>query len=119
MENSQSAWIRYFSILMGAIALFVGAFSHRLEAQPNPSPSLTRMNQFGCFRGRAEGQFDGDLSLTRREFAAGLSACLQQIERRLTQPTYSSRSEYEAVWQKQQQLQQQLRELNDQLDSVQ
>lgn len=76
-------------------------------------------NQLGCFRGRSEGQFDGDRPLTRDEFAAGLNACLQQIERRLAQPTYTSRSEYEAVLQRQQQLQQQLRELNNQLDSLQ
>lgn len=37
--------------------------------------------RYGCLRGYPNGTFRGDRALTRYEFAAGLNACLQQIER--------------------------------------
>lgn len=40
---------------------------------------LTR--RYGCLRGYPNGTFRGNRALTRYEFAAGLNACLQQIER--------------------------------------
>lgn len=37
--------------------------------------------RYGCLRGYPNGTFRGNRALTRYEFAAGLNACLQQIER--------------------------------------
>jgi hypothetical protein len=39
------------------------------------------VERYGCIAGYPDGTFRGNRSMTRYEFAAGLSACLQQIER--------------------------------------
>ncbi len=39
------------------------------------------VERYGCIAGYPDGTFRGDRALTRYEFAAGLNACLQQIER--------------------------------------
>ncbi len=39
------------------------------------------VERYGCIAGYPDGTFRGNRTLTRYEFAAGLSACLQQIER--------------------------------------
>lgn len=38
------------------------------------------VEQYGCLEGYPDGTFRGDRALTRYEFAAGLNACLEQIE---------------------------------------
>lgn len=40
---------------------------------------------YGCIVGYPDGTYRGDRALTRNEFAAGLNACLTQIERRITE----------------------------------
>ncbi|NET04825.1 MAG: iron uptake porin [Symploca sp. SIO2B6] len=39
------------------------------------------VERYGCIAGYPDGTFKGNRSLTRYEFAAGLNACLEQIER--------------------------------------
>lgn len=39
------------------------------------------VERYGCIAGYPDGTFRGDRALTRYEFAAGLNACLQQLER--------------------------------------
>ena len=39
------------------------------------------VENYGCIQGYPDRTFRGDRVLTRNEFAAGLSACLQQLER--------------------------------------
>jgi len=39
------------------------------------------VERYGCIAGYPDGTFRGDQAMTRYEFAAGLNACLQQIER--------------------------------------
>lgn len=41
------------------------------------------VENYGCIQGYPDRTYRGDRPLTRNEFAAGLSACLQQLERRL------------------------------------
>ncbi|NEP02134.1 MAG: iron uptake porin [Symploca sp. SIO2E9] len=42
---------------------------------------------YGCIAGFPDGTFRGNRSLNRYEFAAGLNACLQQIERLIANPS--------------------------------
>ena len=42
------------------------------------------VERYGCIDGYPDGTYRGNRALTRYEFAAGLNACLQQIERILT-----------------------------------
>jgi hypothetical protein len=41
------------------------------------------VENYGCIVGYPDGTYRGDRALSRNEFAAGLNACLQQLERRL------------------------------------
>ncbi|MEM9543125.1 MAG: iron uptake porin [Cyanobacteria bacterium P01_E01_bin.42] len=45
------------------------------------------IERYGCLAGYPNGTFRGDRAMTRYEFAAGLNACLQQIERILADAT--------------------------------
>lgn len=42
------------------------------------------VERYGCIAGYPDGTFRGNRAMTRYEFAAGLNACLQQIERLIT-----------------------------------
>jgi hypothetical protein len=41
------------------------------------------VEEYGCLVGYPDGNYRGDRALTRYEFAAGMNACLQAVERRL------------------------------------
>lgn len=43
------------------------------------------VERYGCIAGYPDGTYRGNRALTRYEFAAGLNACLQQIERLITE----------------------------------
>jgi hypothetical protein len=42
------------------------------------------VERYGCIAGYPDGTFRGNRAMTRYEFAAGLNACLQQVERLIT-----------------------------------
>ncbi|NER26479.1 MAG: iron uptake porin [Symploca sp. SIO1C4] len=48
------------------------------------------VERYGCIAGYPDGTFRGNRALTRYEFAAGLNACLQQIERLIIASTPDS-----------------------------
>ncbi|AFZ50215.1 putative S-layer protein [Dactylococcopsis salina PCC 8305] len=48
------------------------------------------VERYGCIAGYPDGTFRGNRALTRYEFAAGLNACLQQIERLIAANTGGS-----------------------------
>jgi BMFP domain-containing protein YqiC len=45
------------------------------------------VERYGCIAGYPDGTFRGNRAMTRYEFAAGLNACLQQVERLITSST--------------------------------
>jgi hypothetical protein len=45
------------------------------------------VERYGCIAGYPDGTYRGNRAMTRYEFAAGLNACLQQIERLITTAT--------------------------------
>jgi hypothetical protein len=45
------------------------------------------VERYGCIAGYPDGTFRGNRALSRYEFAAGLNACLQQVERLIAQST--------------------------------
>ncbi len=48
------------------------------------------VENYGCIVGYPDRTYRGDRALTRNEFAAGLNACLQQLERRLLEARTAS-----------------------------
>ncbi|MEA5419302.1 iron uptake porin [Spirulina sp. CCNP1310] len=57
------------------------------------------VRRYDCIRGYPDGTFRGNRDLTRYEFAAGLNACVQQIERIIaeTTATLASRADLEIL----------------------
>jgi flagellin-like hook-associated protein FlgL len=45
------------------------------------------VERYGCIAGYPDGTFRGNRSMSRYEFAAGLNACLQQVERLIASST--------------------------------
>jgi Carbohydrate-selective porin, OprB family/S-layer homology domain len=55
------------------------------------------VERYGCIAGYSDNTFRGDRAVTRWEFAAGLNACLQQIERLLQENIAISRQDAETL----------------------
>lgn len=81
-----------------------------------PSPAVPGNNNTPsrCLAGYPNGTFRGDRPVTRYEFAAGLNACLDRVDRLISPKRSNSatKAEFEALIKRQQELNQQLRELN-------
>jgi hypothetical protein len=93
-----------------AIAQSTNSPSNVVPASPDTDTS--------CLSGYPDGTYRGDQPVTRNEFAAGLNACLEQILRPLNQGGLATRSEFEATLQRQQELNEESRELSDALEPV-
>lgn len=78
--------------------------SNRTQAKP----------QTGCVSGYLDGTYRGDRPVTRYEFAAGLNACLEGVDRLLAKnkDNLATRADFDTLIQRQRELNQQLRELN-------
>ncbi|HCF30119.1 MAG TPA: S-layer protein [Cyanobacteria bacterium UBA11049] len=85
----------------------------RMVAQTPPVLSNTNTPS-RCVSGYPNGTFSGDRPVTRYEFAAGLDTCLQGVEEliRTKRSNLATKAEFEALIKRQQELNQQLRELN-------
>lgn len=72
----------------------------------NPQP--------GCLSGYPDGTYQGDRPVTRYEFAAGLNACLHQVNQLIpiNRADLATRADFEALIKRQRELNEQLRELN-------
>lgn len=55
------------------------------------------IERYGCISGYPDSTYRGDRALTRWEFAAGLNACLQQIERLIEQGVNIAREDVEKL----------------------
>lgn len=77
----------------------------------------TTPSEQGCLRGYPDGTFRGDRPVTRYEFAAGLNACLDQVNQLLPNRDMATRAEFEALIQRQRELNAEIRELNGRVDN--
>lgn len=90
----------------------IGFYPSKTLAQEFPNSSNATA-QRGCLSGYLNGTYQGERSLTRNEFAAGLNACLDQINQVLnTKADLATRADFEALIKRQRQLNNQLQELN-------
>lgn len=78
------------------------------------------VTRYDCVRGYPDGTFRGDRALSRYEFAAGLNACLQQIERLTTQTTgeLAKREDFETLRRLMQDFESELATVGAQVDDV-
>lgn len=91
----------------------IGFYPSKTLAQEFPNSSNTTA-QSGCLSGYFNGTYQGERSLTRNEFAAGLNACLDQINQVVpnNRADLATRADFEALIKRQRQLNNQLQELN-------
>lgn len=85
----------------------------RIVASSPPVPSNSNTPS-RCLAGYPNGTFRGDRPVTRYEFATGLNACLNQVNQVIypKRSNLATKAEFEALIKRQQELNQQLRELN-------
>lgn len=85
----------------------------RMVAQ-TPPVSSNSTTQSHCLSGYPNGTFKGDRPVTRYEFASGLDTCLKGVDRLIhtKRSNLATKAEFEALIKRQQELNQQLRELN-------
>lgn len=72
--------------------------------QTSPAPS--EVNPRGCLSGYPNGTYQGDRSVTRNEFAARLNACLNQVERLISNRALATKADFQALIQRQRELNQ-------------
>ena len=91
----------------------IGFYPSKTLAQESPNSSNVTA-QSGCLSGYFNGTYQGERSLTRNEFAAGLNACLDQINQLVpnNRADLATRADFEALIKRQRELNNQLQELN-------
>ena len=106
------------SIVRALILTAIISYPPTTLAQTPSSPSTTN-RQLSCLSGYADGTYQGDRPLTRYEFAAGLNACLNQLNQLIPSKTsnLATRADVEALILRQRELNQQLREFNNSFDN--
>jgi hypothetical protein len=75
------------------------------------------VERYGCIAGYPDSTFRGDKPLTRYEFAAGLNACLQQVERLIAEGSLS-KSDIESMQRLAQEFQAELANLGTRVDKL-
>jgi hypothetical protein len=80
----------------------------------------TLVERYGCIAGYPDGTFRGNRALTRYEFAAGLNACLNQVERLIASSTadFVRREDLESLQRLVQEFQAELTTLGTRIDTV-
>lgn len=85
-----------------------------------PAASTQASQPSGCLSGYPDQTYQGDRPMTRNEFAAGMEACLRQVDRsiRVNQAELATRADFERLIQRQRELNDQLRGLSDRIDTL-
>lgn len=97
-------------------AIFI--YSSRTSAQAPEAPDRATP-QSGCLFGYLNGTYQGDRPVTRNEFAAGLNACLNQVNQLIpTNRALATRADFEALIRRQRELNAELRELSGRADNL-
>lgn len=112
MPSSVLLSATFGTIVVTAIA------SSPLTTLGQTSPAPNNGNGRGCLSGYPNGTYQGDRPITRNEFAAGLNACLNQVDRLIPNNTnLATRADFQVLIEQQRKLNQQLRELNERVST--
>lgn len=112
MPSSVLLSATFGTIVVTAIA------SSPLTTLGQTSPAPNNVNKTGCLSGYPNGRYQGDRSITRNEFAAGLNACLNQVDQLIpTNTNLGTRADFQVLIERQRKLNQQLRELNERVST--
>lgn len=73
-------------------------------------------SQFNCLSQYPKTPVQGDRAISRNEFAVGLDNCLNELKQRFNLEGYATKTDLEMLTQRQQELNQELRELRNRVD---
>jgi hypothetical protein len=87
--------------------------SQTLQGGRNTTPPT------GCLSGYPDGTYRGSQAVTRYEFAAGMNACLNQVEEVIpNRANLATKSDFDVLIKRQIELNRQVRELNQRVDNI-
>lgn len=104
---------RLHSLILSAIATLAATLPAPAQI---PSVPLTRPAE-DCPAGQIPTPAQGQQPVTRYQFAAGLDTCLNQVTQPLQRGNFATKTELNQLTQRQQELNQELRQLRDRLDA--
>lgn len=89
------------------------------EVSPNASPNSDPISE-QCLSGYPDGTYRGDRAVTRYEFAAGLNTCLNGVNQQLSvdRENLATRADFQLLIERQRELNQQLRDLSNRVDTL-
>ncbi|MCW5318174.1 S-layer homology domain-containing protein [Nostoc sp. KVJ3] len=84
-----------------------------------PSDGQNTVPQAGCLSGYPNGTYQGSRPVTRYEFTAGLNTCLNQLNQVIpaNRADLATKQDLEILLKRQRELNQQLQELNERVDT--
>lgn len=84
-----------------------------------PSDGRNTVPQAGCLSGYPDSTYQGSRPVTRNEFAAGLNTCLNQLNQLIpaNRADLATKQDLEILLKRQRELNQQLQELNERVDT--
>ncbi|MBW4486367.1 MAG: S-layer homology domain-containing protein [Trichocoleus desertorum ATA4-8-CV12] len=108
------------AIALGVTAIASSPSPILAQTTPTNAPNSNPQPQSGCISGYPDGTFRGDRPVTRYEFAAGLNACLNNIEQQIpaNRANLATKADFEALIQRQRELNAQVKDLSSRVDGI-
>ncbi|MBD1860291.1 S-layer homology domain-containing protein [Trichocoleus desertorum] len=108
------------AIALGVTAIASLPSQTLAQTAPANAPSSNPQPQSGCISGYPDGTFRGDRPVTRYEFAAGLNACLNNIEQQIptNRANLATKADFRALIERQRELNAQVKDLSSRVDGI-
>jgi hypothetical protein len=118
-KMSSIAGLLPFATVTTTLALATIIFSPSKTLSQTPSDGRNTVPQTGCLSGYSDDTYQGSRPVTRYEFAAGLNTCLNQLNQLIpaNRADLATKEDLEILLKRQRELNQQLRELNERVDT--
>lgn len=119
MFKMSSIGLLPFATLTTTLALATIIFYPSKTLSQTPSDGRNTVPQAGCLSGYPDDTYGGSRPVTRYEFAAGLNRCLNQLNQVIpARADLATKQDLEIVLKRQRELNQQIRELNERVDTL-
>jgi hypothetical protein len=108
------------AIALGVIAIADSSSQVLAQTASPNAPSRNPQPQSGCISGYPDGAFRGDRPVTRYEFAAGLNACLNNIEQQIptSRANLATKADFEVLIERQRELNAQVKDLSNRVNGI-
>ncbi|MBV8884289.1 MAG: S-layer homology domain-containing protein [Chroococcidiopsidaceae cyanobacterium CP_BM_RX_35] len=117
-KTSSIARSLHLTAFVTALALTANIlYPWKTLTQTSTAPSSATSPSSGCLSGYPDGTYRGDRPITRNEFAAGLNACLNQVNQfvPINKADLATREDFQVLLDRQIELNRELQQLNEQL----